>query len=303
MTHEISADILAELSPDSPINALFDEGRALSLESRQRISALGDGATAALLAILQDEKLWDDQAPGGGFAPIYAAEILGETQDPQALKALLEVYARVDPDALLDDALTAAIRAYGQPAIPAGLRQLSAWDDPFLERLARLFSTMNFQLGKDSPGSASKAHRFDAKIHQQTLQVLLKHFLSDPILGAELLVEFGDPIAIDALDVALNRYIVRAGGKQVFHRPILALAEAIEALGGELSTEQQNELARLKHARRPSDMVTDELLDKKQADDSRTIRLPARPRRNQPCWCGSGRKYKRCHLAEDQSDD
>lgn len=23
--------------------------------------------------------------------------------------------------------------------------------------------------------------------------------------------------------------------------------------------------------------------------------------RNDPCWCGSGRKYKRCHLAEDAS--
>ena len=23
------------------------------------------------------------------------------------------------------------------------------------------------------------------------------------------------------------------------------------------------------------------------------------PGRNAPCWCGSGRKYKKCHLAED----
>lgn len=24
-----------------------------------------------------------------------------------------------------------------------------------------------------------------------------------------------------------------------------------------------------------------------------------RPGRNEPCWCGSGRKYKKCHLEED----
>ena len=24
-----------------------------------------------------------------------------------------------------------------------------------------------------------------------------------------------------------------------------------------------------------------------------------RPGRNQPCWCGSGEKYKKCHLAAD----
>ena len=24
------------------------------------------------------------------------------------------------------------------------------------------------------------------------------------------------------------------------------------------------------------------------------------PQRNDPCWCGSGLKYKKCHLDEDQ---
>jgi len=24
-----------------------------------------------------------------------------------------------------------------------------------------------------------------------------------------------------------------------------------------------------------------------------------RPGRNDPCWCGSGKKYKKCHLSED----
>ena len=24
------------------------------------------------------------------------------------------------------------------------------------------------------------------------------------------------------------------------------------------------------------------------------------PGRNEPCWCGSGEKYKKCHLAADQ---
>ena len=33
------------------------------------------------------------------------------------------------------------------------------------------------------------------------------------------------------------------------------------------------------------------------ADDARPAQPPGR---NQPCWCGSGRKYKQCHLAADQ---
>ncbi|MCL4393812.1 MAG: SEC-C metal-binding domain-containing protein, partial [Chloroflexi bacterium] len=26
-----------------------------------------------------------------------------------------------------------------------------------------------------------------------------------------------------------------------------------------------------------------------------------KPGRNDPCWCGSGRKYKNCHLREDEA--
>ena len=28
---------------------------------------------------------------------------------------------------------------------------------------------------------------------------------------------------------------------------------------------------------------------------------PARPGRNEPCWCGSGKKYKKCHLPEEEA--
>jgi len=32
---------------------------------------------------------------------------------------------------------------------------------------------------------------------------------------------------------------------------------------------------------------------------SATVRVAAKPGRNDPCWCGSGTKYKKCHLDED----
>ncbi len=31
--------------------------------------------------------------------------------------------------------------------------------------------------------------------------------------------------------------------------------------------------------------------------------MPKRPGRNDPCWCGSGKKYKKCHWREDQEKD
>ena len=33
------------------------------------------------------------------------------------------------------------------------------------------------------------------------------------------------------------------------------------------------------------------------------VRAEARPGRNDACWCGSGKKYKKCHLAEDEAAD
>ncbi len=31
------------------------------------------------------------------------------------------------------------------------------------------------------------------------------------------------------------------------------------------------------------------------------VRRTERPGRNEPCWCGSGNKYKKCHLRSDES--
>jgi hypothetical protein len=31
-------------------------------------------------------------------------------------------------------------------------------------------------------------------------------------------------------------------------------------------------------------------------------RVDKLPSRNEPCWCGSGKKYKQCHLRKDAAD-
>lgn len=31
------------------------------------------------------------------------------------------------------------------------------------------------------------------------------------------------------------------------------------------------------------------------------IRKEKKPGRNEPCWCGSGTKYKKCHLNQDEA--
>ncbi|MCC6623175.1 MAG: SEC-C domain-containing protein [Deltaproteobacteria bacterium] len=34
---------------------------------------------------------------------------------------------------------------------------------------------------------------------------------------------------------------------------------------------------------------------------SATVRAAPKPGRNEACWCGSGKKYKKCHLDEDEA--
>lgn len=265
---------------EARIQGLFDEGESLSSESRRRIVDLGEAATPRLVAIVEDQRLWDDQAPGEGFAPIYAAEILGEVGDPNAVGPLYDVLREVDPDAILDDAVTGAIRAFGEAAIMPGLRKLDSWDDPLLEDLAYVFSGLRIR-------------------HEKILQVLLKYFIKNPVPGADLLADYGDPTAIDALEVALDRYIAAAAGDPKYRRPIITLAEAIEFLGGELTADQRRAVKDMKALRTRSEEVLDKLANKEAPDDSETVKKSRDLGRNDPCWCGSGKKYKRCHWAED----
>lgn len=38
-------------------------------------------------------------------------------------------------------------------------------------------------------------------------------------------------------------------------------------------------------------------MERNQASPARSLKIG----RNEPCWCGSGKKYKRCHLREDEA--
>ncbi len=44
----------------------------------------------------------------------------------------------------------------------------------------------------------------------------------------------------------------------------------------------------------------DDEFDEEELEDEVDLAPPPRPGRNDPCWCGSGKKYKKCHLAADE---
>ena len=78
------------------------------------------------------------------------------------------------------------------------------------------------------------------------------------------------------------------------NQALIELRAAIEGLGGALTPEQEVKYAVALEVR----MRLRELTGARAEPISRR----ERPGRNDPCWCGSSKKYKRCHLDDDDRD-
>jgi SEC-C motif-containing protein len=77
-----------------------------------------------------------------------------------------------------------------------------------------------------------------------------------------------------------------------FTDPVLGAADSLAMLGAEL-TERQREIVE----REPASI--DRWADDLAGEAFPTLAEP-RPAPNAPCWCGSDRKYKKCHMASDE---
>ncbi len=110
------------------------------------------------------------------------------------------------------------------------------------------------------------------------------------------------------LDVLREGIGLRAYGQQ---NPLVAFKkEAHEMYQGLLASIQEtivNNLFRIPVAATPQprpqrELVTN-LQDGEGGSGRRPVKATAKDRmgRNDPCWCGSGKKYKHCHLREDQA--
>ena len=133
--------------------------------------------------------------------------------------------------------------------------------------------------------------------------MLLDLLEDNPDHGAGLLGEYGDPDALPALEGALDRFQIGSKGDGPFaNHAVIELAAAIELLGGVVSDAGllKRGMAR-RLGRTQSNAVWDALADLPKVH---VERVPAtrRPKlgRNAPCWCGSGKKYKRCHREEPE---
>jgi hypothetical protein len=265
---------------DDLVQQLLSQGAHLSPELRHAILARGAASVPALVRILEDEALALTTAPGEGYAPIHAADLLTEFGGEQAMRSMARVLARVEPGDILYDTLLSGLTELGPAVAPALLEVLEAMEDSD----ARI-------------GLLSALSRCGAK-DERIFQHLLTLLETEPVHAAMDLASYGDPRAIDPLkrtfDVVAQTLPAEEG---IFAgHDLVELEAAIADLGGTLEAHQQAALERATAAGRAFAEAFNRLL----ATQSPARRTP-RPGRNEPCWCGSGVKYKKCHAASDRA--
>jgi len=137
---------------------------------------------------------------------------------------------------------------------------------------------------------------------ERILAVLLETLDDDPNHGGSLLGIYGDPAALPALERALDRFELGSRGDGAFaDHAVIELADAIEELGGEVSDEGLVKLGKVRRRGRSTAKAVMETLANRPRPVVEPVPSPRRPKigRNERCWCGSGKKYKRCHLRDD----
>lgn len=271
--------------------------RELSEALQAQILAAGSASIPGLIAILEDA-LADDEADHG-WAPAHAAKLLGMLGDAQAVPVLLRMLAFYE-----------VIDGYHQAAEDA----LVALGDPAIEACLEVYPTANNEDLRS--GIVAVLSRSPEK-HERIFQTLLAFFEQSTELGAIYLVDYGDPQAIPVLSQMFDTLPIDDQSDSVMSNHIFVeLQSAIEQLGGQLTAAQQAKADRADAPRRRFAVQMDEALSRIRiaTQQKRTEQAPPIPSngkgtvalkhrilgRNERCWCGSGKKYKKCHLDLDR---
>lgn len=268
------------VDPGELVRRLLQQGEALPPSLRSDILSRGSEVVAPLIALLADPALDDVDAVGQGCVPLHAARLLGELRAPEAIGPLLEALSRTEPGYLLYDDVRRALENLGSAVVPQALELLARTEEPGYRE--NLLSVLTHSGVKDE-------RIFEALCEQVRT--------GDPVLAAFNLTEYGDPRAIEPLKQALSALELEPAEGLFSNQAVIELEAAIEELGGSLDPLQQVKVDLVKGQREKSRLEF--LLSA--VSTPRPLQRLERPGRNDPCWCGSGVKYKKCHLSADRA--
>ena len=281
-THTVSESPPHEVAQRVRALLLQLGGKRLSARAELEIRSYGAQAIPPLIAVLEDRELAMTDAPGQGQAPIDASRLLAELQAEQAIEPMLRALEESEPMEVIYNQLLHDLKLLGEPVLAPAL---AAYEQAAgSEYRSTLCSVIADTGGKDD----------------RVLDILLGQLAREPDLGASNLGQYGDPRALPHLSRALDDFQVLDTDNPFANHTAIELREAIEILGGKLSTTQKK---KLRQALKPEDAWRERLNGAlggvpEHASDSEKVRRKLG--RNERCWCGSGKKYKKCHLRQDE---
>lgn len=214
-------------------------------------------------------------------ARILALDLLAEMGPHAATAERLVAELVAAPDSEIAVAVEDAIEAMEDAALPPLLAALEATSDRLASRaLARCCAGA---VGDDADPSS-------------VYERLRPAFERMPAALARLIGELGVDDALPVLHKALERTLrAELSPPEERDLDILDLSAAIESLGGDFDGHDGSEIAAA-CVRATDDLVAEirSAGDDSAWDDGGDVVAPP-PGPNDPCTCGSGRKYKKCH--------
>jgi hypothetical protein len=266
------------------IAQLFEGGQELSEELKLQLLQAEPSLVPELVALLDDESLSEMEAPGEGWVPEKAFLVLNELRPIEMLDPVLKIIAKYERDTYLYN--TIAVESIG-------------WGDVVIEPILRYL-----EKHKDNPEEVSSLLCFfsdqDAK-DERIFQRMIEHTKLDEGLMCQALGAYGDPRAIPHLIEMFRRFEFDKSDPMGFHNhTFIEILAAIEELDGELPPALLKKERRLRQMREDyqQEILSSDSWEGGEDEGEIPNRQPLKSQkvgRNQPCPCGSGKKYKRCH--------
>jgi hypothetical protein len=253
----------------------------------QAILDQGEAAVASLMAILDDK-----DSP----AHEYAAQLLVSLNAPQAIPSIARLFYWYEFDIL--EVYADVLGAFGPPALDAALSLVT---DPQLDwyQHAMASEAAKQAAEKDPVLQARVAAVLRAQL--ASLMARAETFTDDDYDAVGWLIsdlaDLADPEARPLIDAAFAANIVdetiidRTTVDRIYRRREPARPGLGDWLVHYRSIYASYQADLKRKARRDAELQPRMVIPSQSAP---------KPGRNDPCWCGSGKKYKQCHLKQER---
>ena len=291
-----SEDVARRLKPHRLIDELLEMAPdGLDPELVDEIVEEGAGCVPLLIGVLR--AMVADELPGGDTAPGAAAvALLGEIGDPAAVPEVIECCSVAD-EPVREAAYWAAQRfaaRWPQEAFEALSKMAEGADAGRRCTIALLLAGMPRQPGGsdllmsllDGFEDFSKADRF--AVFMSVAGTILRTQGANGRERARSLLQRYAPLLPRRARTELQR--------------IEEVIEALAATEGDAGSDEEA-MTVYDFCGAAEDGEDYEEEDEDSGDFApEPVRRQATPGRNDPCWCGSGKKYKKCHLEADEKE-